>query len=437
MTASSNVTLPGRQILKAVWDMDPSTTVEVVAEELGVTVSRLWQHLTAVGYVPPPAIAVAAHNTRAALAKSGHLGHPENLGRGNLGLPGASRCLTQHLAAFKSRPAASMASRQEARPTAVCVTGEMRLFGLSLFNWHWALQLPAVGTRLFYVGPMTSSWKYHEALVRSHALEVKSRPYEAVAVADMGRDANLWTLVNQSMLVINAAHAPALGFATKDGRVQGRFMHVVQMYQQHACGELIRDDEATRHMQYHRVIKIRTDGYFFTRPPEPLEGRVLWPRHHRGDTTSRFVYFQDLFFSAPRELGLALLSSDETLLKPLQRGEKLGNVEYAWGFTAKQWLARAELARSQLNQQQPVLDQRFSFLGLVRGLPGCGGWRPSVEGLNMWPRDEDAAHADAARSARIMEVRKADSPLWEAHEQASQGGELGWRSYVDAMLANG
>ena len=429
--------LPSRHVLTTVWQVNPRTTTEAVADELGVTVGHLLRHFSAVGFAPP------------VLASMG----PRKPFQTNKSFAEASSCLARHWNAFNSalRPGSTTGAtdqRMGRRTTAVCVTGAMRLFGLSLFNMQWALRSSLAGMRLYIVGPKDASFRYHAAFTRSHAaLDVKSHHYNTVAVANLGSDADLWRLVNHSTLLINAAHAPALGFATEEGRVRKRMVNmVVQLYQQHTCAEMIRRDEISWGMNYTRVIKTRTDIYFFNQPPVPREGRVLWPQYHR---RQQRTIMHDLFFDAPRAQGLALLTSDETLLKPLRRGDKIGNLVYAWGFIVNQWTERAQLEESRL--RRPVLDKRLSFLGILRGLPGCGGWRPSTDGLVLWPRERDGAQADPTISAAIVAASKDRWAVWEAQERRAALAEadelrqeLGvaayeptWSAYIDEIVSDG
>ena len=179
---------------------------------------------------------------------------------GAVKLHNASSCLSAHWhRVTNSRPLST-----HLRPAAVCVLGQTRLFGLTVFNLYWSLHLHSLPHHLFFVGPADRSWRLHEAFIANDLPSTVFRYRDPVRVFhDESRPA--WWLQNETdraaarratahrVLMLNSATAGGLGMRASDGRVQQRFVAMMaQLWQQNHCLRMVRAYEAAHGMCFSR-----------------------------------------------------------------------------------------------------------------------------------------------------------------------------------------
>lgn len=329
-------------------------------------------------------------------------------------LHNASNCLAAHW----KRPATRRALAANPNTVAVCVLGQTRFFGLTVFNLYWSLHLRSTPHHLFFVGPADRSWRLHEAFVTAELPSAVFRYKDPVRVVqDEGRPA--WWLLNETegaamsgaanpVLVLNSASAGGLGMRTSNGRVQQRFVAMLaQLWQQDHCLRMVRAHEAAQGMRFARVVKTRMDAYYYRQMPIPRLRQLVWPTYR--------TRAQDIFFDAPADVAQVLLDSSA-----LRRGVAAG-VDPG-GLIHELWHQRLERHRgppiervvdcAAAGANAPRWPPRsrseigpWCLMGFMRGTPACHGFRLQLESPDPeelgWHRPDRSATGAAvtARSA--------------------------------------
>ncbi len=332
-------------------------------------------------------------------------------GAGDARLRNASSCLAEHWSRHLHAEARSSRKRRHAGPVAVCVLGQMRLFGLAAYNQRWALGLDAVAHHLFFIGPADRSWRAHERFVARLPNSTSFRYAEDVLAFDEGHEQPLWRLgwVEASAdrpparptLMLNTAHAGAFGLLTPGGLgVQRRFVNLmVQLVQQTQCAQMVRAHEARTGTRFARVVKARADVYLYTRPPSAAlrPRQLLWPSYKGGA--------QDVFFDAPAPLALAMLDSAPLLLPATTAPPRasLGLIHELWRERLRLYERdhRVELVET----CAPASSARaggaaWCFVGWLRGAPSCRAFGFGLES----PDPEDYPFAPDAAAPPFSEV---------------------------------
>lgn len=298
--------------------------------------------------------------------------------------PPTSDCLLRHwraaMAANWSEHNRPHQGRQSRR--AICMTGQLRLFGLSALNMLWTLRLGRPGSDLFFVGPADASYRLHIGFLSELATDWQTYD-EDIDSANLGEAAPLWER-NGSRMRLNTAHARRLGFLTRDARgVQQRMLHMaIQLWQMQACADLLQRHERSSQAQYETVVRLRPDAYFWQELP------LVHPSAHR-PRVMEWPFGQDFYFFGERVAGLRMLSVLGDVLEPMLATRGVVPAEsccliwqlwdHALDVGASGELHAADDGRFAQPHLHLIEGVGAVFVGKLLGCPACGWWSAELE----------------------------------------------------------